>query len=62
MSYTGCCMSLALLWPPDVADADIIFLPGGFFFLLSSVFFFPLPNLRLDVCHTSTNDVALVRI
>jgi len=23
------------LWPPCVADADIIFLPGGFFYLLS---------------------------
>jgi len=29
-----------LLWPPCVADADIIFLPFGFF-LLSSVFFCP---------------------
>jgi len=27
---------LALLWPPCVADADIIFLPCGFFYL-----FFP---------------------
>jgi len=27
-----------LLWPPCVADADIIFLPGGFF--LSSSFLF----------------------
>jgi len=25
--------SNVLLWPPSVADADIIFLPGGFFFL-----------------------------
>jgi len=40
-----------------------------FFFLLSSFFFFLLlfssPNLsgrRLDVCHTSTHGVALVRI
>jgi len=43
-----------LLWPPCVADADIIFLPCGFFFYLS---FFPSHNLgrrRLDVCHTST--------
>jgi len=48
-----------LLWPPCVADADIIFLPCGFFF------FFSLPNLsrrRLDVYHTSTHGVALVRI
>jgi len=38
----------------------VIFLPCGFFFLL-----FSLSNLscrRLDVCHTSTHGVALVRI
>jgi len=58
----NCLTSLAdniLLWPPCVADADIIFLPCGFFF------FFSLPNLsrrRLDVYHTSTHGVALVRI
>jgi len=39
------------LWPPFVADAEIIFLPGGFFFLSF-----------LDVYHTSTHCVALVRI
>jgi len=41
------------LWPPCVADADIIFLPCGFF--LSSIFFYSSPNLtgrRLDVYHT----------
>jgi len=27
------------LWPPCVADADIIFLPCGFFYLLSSFSF-----------------------
>jgi len=49
-----------------MATLSIIFLPCGFylsFFLLSS--FFSSPNLscrRLDVCHTSTHDVALVRI
>ena len=35
------------------------------FLLLSSIFFFYSPNLsrrRLDVCHTSTHGVALVRI
>jgi len=51
------------LWPPCVAHADIIFLPCGFF-LLSS-FFYSSPNLsgrRLDVYHTSTHGVALVRI
>jgi len=50
-----------LLWPPCIADADIIFLPCGFFFF----FFFSSPNLshhRLDVCHTCTHGVALVRI
>jgi len=44
----------------------IIFLPCGFFLLLLlSSFFFSSPNLsrrRLDVCHTSTHGVALVRI
>ena len=37
------------LWPPCVADANIIFLP-------CRLFFFSSPNLsrrRLDVCHTS---------
>ena len=51
------------LWPPCVADADIIFLPCGFFCL--SIFFFSSPNLscrRLDVYHTCTHGVALVRI
>ena len=44
LSY--CCMSTCLfllcsllfLWPPCVADAHIIFLPCGFFYLLSSFF------------------------
>jgi len=51
------------LWPPCVADADIIFLPCGFFYLLLS--FFSSSNLSrriLDVYHTSTHGVALVRI
>jgi len=46
-------------------DADIIFLPCGFFFFLSSFFFFPSPYVSrrtLDVYHTSTHGVALVRI
>jgi len=50
------------LWPPCVADADIIFLPCDFYL---SIFFYYSPNLsgsRLDVYHTSTHDVALVRI
>jgi len=50
-----------LLWPPCVADANIIFLPCGFFFYL----LFSLSNLSrhgLDVYHTCTHGVALVRI
>ena len=44
------------LWPPYGIGQDIIFLPCGFFYLLS-IFFFSSPNLnrcRLDVCPTST--------
>jgi len=40
------CFTYILLWPPCVADADIIFLPCGFLYFFSS------PNLsrrRLDV-------------
>jgi len=50
-----------LLWPPYRIGQAIIFLPCGFFFYLS----FSSPNLsrhRLDVCHTSTHGVAVVRI
>ena len=47
-------MYIALLWPPCVADADIIFLPCGFF--LSSIFFlFFIPRLisaAADCSHT----------
>jgi len=52
------------LWPPCVADADIIFLSCGLFCLLLS-FFLSSPNVsrrRLDVYHTSTHSVPLVRI
>jgi len=52
-----------LLWPPYVIGQAIIFLPCGFFLLSSS--FFSSPNLngrRLDVYHTLTHGVALVRI
>jgi len=51
------------LWPPCDADADIIFLPCGFFLL--SFFLFSSPDLSrrtLDVYHTCTHSVALVRI
>jgi len=53
------------LWPPCVADADIIFLPCGFYISIYLSIFFSSPNLsfrRLDVYHTSTHGVALVRI
>ena len=47
-----------ILWPPCVAEADIILLPCGFFFF----YLFSSPNLsrrRLDVYHTSTHGVAI---
>jgi len=55
----------SLLWPPCVADADIIFLPCGFFLLSIFYHFCSSPNLsgrRLDVYHTSIHGVALVRM
>ena len=57
-------LSLFFLWPPCVADADIIFfLSCGFFYLLLSFFSSPiLSRCRLDVYYTSTHGVALVRI
>jgi len=54
--------TIALLWSPYGIGQTIIFLPCGFF--LSS-FFLSSPNLStrtLDVYHTSTHNVALVRI
>jgi len=51
------------LWSPYVIGQTIIFLACGFY--LSFFFFFSSPNLssqRLDVYHTSTHSVALVRI
>ena len=54
---------LRLLWPPCVADADIIFLPCGFY--LSFFLLFSSPNLsgrRLDVYTILPHGVALVRI
>jgi len=60
LAYTTACRA----YYRTSRDADIIFLPCGFF--LSSIFFFySSPNLsgrRLDVYHTSTHGVALVRI
>jgi len=67
LSHASKVLFLALsdnfLWPPYVIGQAIIFLPCGFFFYLS--IFFSSPNLSrhtLDVCHTSTRGVALVRI
>jgi len=61
VGYIFFCIVL-FLWPPCVADADIIFLP----YVVSSIFLlFSSPNLsgrRVDVYHTSTHGVALVRI
>ena len=55
---------IGLLWPACIADAGIIFcVVVSSIFLLS--YFLSSPNLsggRLDVCHTSTHGVALVRI
>jgi len=51
-----------LLWSHYGIGQTIIFLHCDYFFLSS---FFSLPNLsrrRLDVCHTSTHGVSLVRI
>jgi len=53
--------SLQLLWPPCIADADIIFLPCGYY-LLSFFLAYNLCRRGLDVFHTSTHGVALVRI
>jgi len=55
--------ALTLLWPPYGIGQAIIFLPCDFYLLLS--IFFSSPNLsgwRLDVYHTFTHGVALVRI
>ena len=58
----GIGQTIIFLWRPCVADADIIFLPCGFYL---SIFLYSSPNLssyRLDVYHTSKHGVALVRI
>ena len=52
------------LWSPYVIGQTIIFLPCDFF-LSIFFFFYSSPNLsghRLDVYHTATHDVVLVRI
>ena len=55
-------MCIIIIMAPYVMG-DIIFLSCGFYLLLLS--FFSSPNLshrRLDVCHTLTHGVAIVRI
>ena len=55
----------AFLWPPCIADVELwtlYFYPVSIYL---SIFFFSSPNLsrrRLDVCHTLTHGVALMRI
>jgi len=60
---TDCNFIARLLWPPCVADAGIIFLPCGFFLLMSS---FPrLISAAADwmsTIYTLTHGVTLVRI
>ena len=53
---------LSFLWPPCVADADIIFGSCGFYFLLLLLSLLVLSGRKVDVYHISTHDVALVRI
>ena len=56
-----CLVCFTLLWPPYGIWQAIIFLPV----ISSSIFFFSSPILSrrwLDVCHTATHGVALVRI
>jgi len=63
-SLSTCIEVVPLLWPPYGIGQAIIFLPCGFY-LSSSFVIFPSPNIsgrRLDVYHTSTHGVALVRI
>ena len=53
------------IWPPCVADADIIFCPTAtvYSFFLSFLLSSPtLSRRRLDIYHTSTHGVALVGI
>jgi len=54
-----------LLWPPIVMGRSLYFTPVISIFFLFFFLLFSLPNLsgrRLDVYHTSTHAVALVRI
>ena len=59
-------LKILFLWSPYVIGETIIFLPCDFYLLsFFFLFFLSSPNLsrhRLDVCHTSTHGLALVRI
>ena len=58
-------MGRPLLWSPYGIGRPYIFSCCGLFFFFLLLSFFSSPNLsrrRLDVCHTSTHGVALVRI
>ena len=62
--YRVIVQSYCSLWPPYVIGGPLYFCPVVSFYLLS-IFFFSSPYLsghRLDVYHTSTHGVALVRI
>jgi len=52
----------SFLWSPYGIGQTIIFASCGFFFLLLLFSSPTLSHRRLDVCHTSTHGVALVRI
>ena len=63
--FMPCSFYLSSLWLPYGIGQAIIFSCCGFYLLLSIYLFFSSPNLsgrRLDVYHTSTHGVALVRI
>jgi len=56
---------ITLLFMAALCNGGIIFLPCDFYLSIYLSSFFSSPNLsgrRLDVCHTSTHGVALVRI
>jgi len=58
LEHLECCANICLFTATLRSNADIIFCSCGFFL-------FSLPILsgrRLDVCHASAHDVALVRI
>ena len=57
------CSSFLLLWSPYVIGRPYIYIhPVSFFFLLFFISSRNLSGQRLDVYHTSTHGVALLRI